>query len=144
MEHALLDALLPVVLLLALGGVAEVRSREIGLSPIVGYLALGLVLKASGVAGANPTVAILAELGVVFLLFDIGLNFSFAHIREQARDIFGFSPVQVAFGTLGLGGIAWAADLAPMTAGLVGATLALSSPSRGFAPRSTSRAVRSD
>ena len=48
-------------------------------------------------------IATLAELGVVFLLFDIGLHFSLGHIREQARDIFGFGPVQVLAGTLALG-----------------------------------------
>ena len=127
MEHALLQALVPVVLLLALGVVAAVGSREAGLSPIVGYLALGLGLNATGLAQSSETVAILAELGVVFLLFDIGLHFSFAHIREQASDIFGFGPVQVAFGTLGLGAIAWGMGLSPVAAGLVGATLALSS-----------------
>jgi len=122
-------ALQPVVLLLALGVVAAVASRAVGASPIVGYLALGLALRTGGqgMVGDSGTVAVLAELGVVFLLFDIGLHFSLTHVREQARDIFGFGPVQVLFGTLGLGGLAWLAGLSPLAAGLVGATLALSS-----------------
>ena len=69
----------------------------------------------------------LAELGVVFLLFDVGLHFSPRRVREQAADIFGFGPVQVAFGTLGLGGLALLLGLQPAPALLVGATLALSS-----------------
>jgi K+:H+ antiporter len=72
-------------------------------------------------------IATLAELGVVFLLFDIGLHFSLGHIREQARDIFGFGPVQVLAGTLGLGLFGLLFGLPPVAAFLVGATLALSS-----------------
>ena len=55
----------------------------------------------------------LAELGVVFLLFDIGLHFSLAHVREQAGDIFGFGPVQVLAGTAGLGLVARAGRARP-------------------------------
>ena len=99
------------------------------LSPIVGYLALGIGLGGSGVmlVSDSATVELLAELGVVFLLFDIGLHFSLAHIRSQAADIFGFGPVQVLAGTLGLGLIALLFGLPPLPAFLVGATLALSS-----------------
>ena len=72
-------------------------------------------------------IATLAELGVVFLLFDIGLHFSLGHIREQARDIFGFGPVQVLAGTLALGLFGLLFGLPPVAAFVVGATLALSS-----------------
>jgi Kef-type K+ transport system membrane component KefB len=126
-DGALLTALVPIVLLLALGVAAAIGSREVGLSPVVGYLLLGVLLGATGLGQQSEAVAILAELGVVFLLFDIGLHFSFTHIREQAGDIFGFGPVQVAFSTLGLGLIALAAGLPLGPAFLIGATLALSS-----------------
>jgi Kef-type K+ transport system membrane component KefB len=127
--HAILSALGPIILLLALGIVAAVGSRAVGLSPIVGYLLLGLGLGHVGLnlASDNATIATLAELGVVFLLFDIGLHFSLGHIRTQARDIFGFGPVQVLAGTLGLGLVALLFGLPMLAAFLVGATLALSS-----------------
>jgi CPA2 family monovalent cation:H+ antiporter-2 len=127
--HGVLSALVPVILLLVLGVAAAVGSRALGLSPIVGYILLGLGLSSSGLepVSDSATIATLAELGVVFLLFDIGLHFSFAHIRTQARDIFGFGPVQVLAGTLGLGAIAMLFGLPPFAAFLVGATLALSS-----------------
>jgi CPA2 family monovalent cation:H+ antiporter-2 len=115
--------------LLALGVVAAVGSRAIGLSHIVGYLVLGLGLGAAGLnlVADSGTVSVLSELGVVFLLFDIGLHFSLEHIRSQARDIFGFGPVQVLAGALGLGLVAMLFGLPPVAAFLVGATLALSS-----------------
>lgn len=127
--HHILDVLAPVILLLGLGVAAAVASRELGLSPIVGYLLLGLTLGGSGVVAgeSRELVAVLAELGVVFLLFDIGLHFSPKHLREQARDVFGFGPVQVLFGTAGLGLIAWGLGLSPFAAALIGATLSLSS-----------------
>ena len=128
-DEIVLHALAPVILLLALSVFAAIASRAVALSPIVGYLVLGIALKASGLAlfADSHAVAILAELGVVFLLFDIGLHFSLTHVREQARDIFGFGPVQVVLGTVGLGGLALIAGLEPVSALLVGATLALSS-----------------
>lgn len=128
-SHIVLDALTPVVLLLLFGVVAAVMCRALRLSPIIGYLALGVGLQASSVElfTTSPIISLLAELGVVFLLFDIGLHFSLGAIREQARDIFGFGPVQVALGAVGLGGLAWLGGLAPLPAFLIGATLALSS-----------------
>ncbi len=127
--HGILSALMPVILLLLFGVIAAVGSRAVGLSPIVGYLLLGIGLGSAGrtLLSDSGTVATLAELGVVFLLFDIGLHFSLSHIRTQARDIFGFGPVQVLAGAVGLGVVALLFGLSPLAASLVGATLALSS-----------------
>ncbi len=125
----ILAQIVPVVLLLALGVLAAVGSRALRLSPIVGYLALGLGLRALGLnlLASDGTIDTLAQLGVVFLLFDIGLHFSLRHVREQAADIFGFGPVQVLLATVGLGLACLAWGLPPGAAFLVGATLALSS-----------------
>jgi Kef-type K+ transport system membrane component KefB len=127
--HLILDALAPVVLLLLFGVAAAALSKTLRLSPIVGYLALGLGLKASGVEqfAGSPIILLLAELGVVFLLFEIGLHFSLGAMREQARDIFCFGPTQVVLGAVALAGLAYLGGLSPVAALLVGATLALSS-----------------
>ena len=107
----ILAALVPVIMLLALGVGAAIASRTCRLSPIVGYLLLGVGFKAAGInlVANSGTVALLADLGVVFLLFDIGLHFSLGHIRQQAADIFGFGPLQILFGTVLLGGLGWVA-----------------------------------
>lgn len=127
--HSILSALIPVITLLALGVAAAVGSRAVGFNPIVGYLVLGLGLGAAGmgVAFDTGTISTLAELGVVFLLFDIGLHFSLGHVRAQAGDIFGFGPVQVLAGTAGIGLVAFLSGLPLLPAAIVGATLALSS-----------------
>jgi len=126
-EHALIAALAPVVLLLALGVVAAIVTRMVGLSAIVGYLAIGIVLAATGLAKSTEPIRLLAELGVVLLLFDIGLHFSLSHLRERATDVFGLGPAQVIFASAGLGGLALLFGLPPMAAFIVGATLSLSS-----------------
>jgi CPA2 family monovalent cation:H+ antiporter-2 len=51
----------------------------------------------------QSAIQLLAELGVVFLLFEIGLHFSLKRIKEQASDIFAFGPLQILFATVGLG-----------------------------------------
>jgi hypothetical protein len=64
------------------------------------------VCRSRELLSAGGTVHLLAELGVVFLLFDIGLHFSTAHIRREARDIFGFGPLQVSASTILIAGCA--------------------------------------
>ena len=115
--HLIVDAIDPVILLLTLGIVAAILSRQLGLSPIVGYLLLGLGLSriSHQILGDGNNVRTLAELGVVFLLFDIGLHFSFARMREQAANIFGFGPLQVFLGALGMGGLVGAPPIAHCT-----------------------------
>jgi CPA2 family monovalent cation:H+ antiporter-2 len=125
----ILAALAPVVVLLALGIATAIGSRALGLSPIVGYIALGIGLKAVGVRMVfeEATISLLAELGVVFLLFDVGLHFSLKHMRARASDIFAFGPVQVLIATLVLGLIGLLFGLSPLPAFLVGAVLSMSS-----------------
>ena len=129
MDIVILSAVAPIVALLALAIAAAVGSRAARASPIVGYLLLGVALNAFGLnlVESSQSVAILAELGVVFLLFDIGLHFSLRHIREQARDIFAFGPFQVIFATMGLAAAAMAFGLSAPAALMTGAILALSS-----------------
>ena len=124
-----LNVLIPIIILLFLGVITAIVARFLKISPIVGYIALGLLLKASGVnlSVGLSTISVLAELGVVFLLFDIGLNFEFTHFREHAATTFGFGIAQVAFGALGLGAAAIAFGLPVGPALLIGAVLALSS-----------------
>jgi CPA2 family monovalent cation:H+ antiporter-2 len=123
------NSILPVLILLAAGIVAAVLSRLMRVSPIVGYLILGAAVSAirPDLLAAGGTVHLLAQLGVVFLLFDIGLHFSIAHVRAEAADIFGFGPLQVAASALLLGLSAWVLGSSPFIGFVVGATLALSS-----------------
>ena len=128
-SHLIFNIINPVITLLGLGIITVVVSKRAGLNPIVGYLLLGTLLSLSGpkFLGEGSTIETLSELGVVFLLFDIGLHFSFTRVQEQASNIFGFGPLQVLLGTIVLGGIARFFGLSAGASLLVGMTLALSS-----------------
>ena len=107
-SHLIFNIINPVITLLGLGIIAVVVSKRAGLNPIVGYLLLGTLLSLFGTKflGEGSTVEGLSELGVVFLLFDIGLHFSFTRVQEQASSIFGFGSLQVLLGTIVLGAMA--------------------------------------
>ena len=125
----ILVAIGPVVILLALGGLAVIVSRQLKLSPIVGYLVLGVALRATGngILVASSVVDTLAQLGIMFLLFDVGLHFSFSHMRDQLKNILIFGPLQLGLGTVGMGLIALLFRIPLGVALFLGATLALSS-----------------
>ncbi len=122
-------ALTPAILLLLLCVLAITVMRPLRLSPIVGYLAAGLAIgpHALDVVPESGTTHLLAELGVVFLLFDIGLHFSLPSIWEARRDILGLGPLQIILCGLVFGGLAVALGVAPAYAVVVGGALALSS-----------------
>ena len=104
-----MDVLVPSVFLLAAGFLVILFCRYTRLSPIVGFIVAGMILGPHGfeVIEANKTTELLAKLGVVFLLFDIGLHFSTKSIWSARRDFLGLAPLQVL-----LCGIAMASALA--------------------------------
>ena len=75
----------------------------------------------------SETTHLLAELGVVFLLFDIGLHFSLQSIWDARRDILGLGPLQIVLCGLAFGAIATALGYGAHYAIILGGTLALSS-----------------
>src|SRR5215510_6741449 len=101
MEHA--RALAPAVILLAAGLFAILAVRPLRLSPIVGFLAAGIAIGPHGlhVVEESATSHLLAELGVVFLLFDIGLHFSLREVVVRRDDLLRLAPAQVLACTAG-------------------------------------------
>lgn len=126
MNHSLLDG---VLVLLVLSVVAVVLMRRLGLTPILGYLAVGVLAgpQALGWIPDNETVMLLAEVGVVFLLFAIGLEFSLPRLLAMRGIVFGLGTLQVVISTLALGGLMLAQDLDWRGALVVGGALAMSS-----------------
>ncbi|WP_119353230.1 cation:proton antiporter [Azohydromonas sediminis] len=95
----------------------------------LGYLLVGVLLgphTAGPVVDTLPLQA-LAEFGIVFLLFTIGLNFSLPQIHALRHLVLGLGTAQVALTTAAVGALAWAAGLAPAAAFVVGAVFAQSS-----------------
>jgi CPA2 family monovalent cation:H+ antiporter-2 len=103
--------------------------HRLRISPVLGYLAGGLILGPSGfgVVTLEEDVRAVAELGVVFLLFLIGLELSGERLRALRRWVFGLGLAQflVTGALLAVAGVALGLDL-PVAA-LLGGGLALSS-----------------
>ena len=119
----------PAITLLGLGIGAALGARALRLNPIVGYLGLGLGLASLGMAPdfSGPLVAAMAEAGVMFLLFNLGLHFSLGRIRAEAGNIFGFGALQMVVAGGGFAGLFWAFGLPPMFAVIAGFGMGLSS-----------------
>ncbi|MEO0641941.1 MAG: cation:proton antiporter [Pseudomonadota bacterium] len=93
----ILETIQPAITLLGLGIGAALISRACRLNPIVGYLGLGLGLSILGFKQdfSGPVVATMAEAGVMFLLFNLGLHFSLGRIWAERGNIFGFGSLQM-------------------------------------------------
>ncbi len=103
--------------------------RLLRANPVIGFLAAGIVIGPHGLAiipDLEATQA-LGELGIVFLLFTIGLELSLERLRLMRRHLFGLGSAQVAATTLVLATIALGLGFEPTTALIGGAALAFSS-----------------
>lgn len=101
-----------------------------GATPVLGFLLAGALVgpHALGIIKNIEEVRHLAELGVVFLLFNIGLELSLERLRSMAKFVFGMGTTQVLLTTAVVAGIASAlAGLPGPSAVILGSGLALSS-----------------
>ena len=86
MNHEL-PLLLNIAIALGYALVGGLLARRVGLPPIVGYLIAGMAMGpfTPGFVGDPEAIGQLAELGVIFLMFGVGLHFSFEGSLERAR-----------------------------------------------------------
>jgi len=121
------------LLLLLAAVVGVVVFRILNLPPMLGYLSVGIMIGPHALGWANDSARVeyLAEFGVVFLMFSIGLEFSLSRLRSMQRIVFGLGVAQVV-GTIAVAMLAsiairsftpvsWQASFA------LGAALAMSS-----------------
>ena len=103
--------------------------RRLKLPPVLGYLCVGLFVGPTALDWINysPDLPDLAELGVVFLLFSLGLEFSLPKMLKLRRVVFGLGSLQVLCSAVALGGLLYAFGMSLNGAFLLGAGLALSS-----------------
>lgn len=117
--------------LLLLGGavIAAPIFRKLGLGTVLGYLAAGVIIgPVLHLIGGSGEILAVAELGVVLLLFIIGLELKPSRLWHMRRDIFGLGTSQVVLTGLALTGIVMASGLLDWRGALVaGFGLALSS-----------------
>jgi len=124
--HATLQ---PVLVLLATAVLVVVVFRQLKQPPLLGYLIVGAAIgpHAFGWIRETEQVRGLAEIGVVFLMFSIGLEFSLPKLRTMRRTVLGLGSAQVAITLLVVMGVALLLGLSWRGALVLGGALAMSS-----------------
>ncbi|HEY8383129.1 MAG TPA: cation:proton antiporter [Microvirga sp.] len=126
---------------LAVAGVIVPLFHRLRISPVLGFLGAGALLGPFGLGRLVPdlpwvdwiTIARreetehLAELGVVFLLFTIGVELSWERLRVLRRLVFGLGSLQVVACATAIGGLAYLATGSVTASAILGLALALSS-----------------
>ncbi|MDR8365415.1 monovalent cation:proton antiporter-2 (CPA2) family protein [Pseudomonas sp. JL3] len=103
--------------------------QRLRLPPVLGYLCVGLMIGPTAFNWVNESEDLpdLAELGVVFLLFSLGLEFSLSKMLALRQVVFGLGSLQVLGSAIVLGGLLMLFGMPTISALLLGAGLALSS-----------------
>ena len=118
-----------ILILLGVAVVLVAVFRYLRLPVILAYVCAGLLVGPSGLAwipdlGSTRT---LAEFGLVFLMFTIGLEFSLPQLQAMKRTVLGIGGAQVVLSCGVFGGIAWLLGVPLAGAMVIGGALALSS-----------------
>ena len=104
--------------------------KKLGTSPILGFLAAGMALgpNALGLISGIHTTETLAELGIVFFLFEMGIELSVERLLSMKKDVFGLGLLQFATTAIAIAGVGKLAGGIPGNALVVlGGGIALSS-----------------
>jgi len=109
--------------------IAVPLSKRLGFGSVLGYLAAGIIIGPFGLRFIRDPEHILhfGELGVVFLLFIIGLELQPSRLWVLRRMVFGLGSAQVFLSAIVIGLLAWAYGFTPTVAVVSGLILALSS-----------------
>jgi len=122
-------AVLDLGLLLLLAALAGYAARRVGLPAVVGYLAVGVVVSpfTPGYVANREQLSILADVGVVLLLFEVGIEINPLRLARERRRLLLSSPLQVAI-TWVVSAVACAIAGIPVAgAALIGLSIAMSS-----------------
>lgn len=136
-----LDAYTDALVVLGTAGIVVPLVRRFGLSPVLGYLGAGAILGPLALGSFKDDIPFLrwvtvidaknvsdfADLGVVFLLFLIGLELSYERLVTMRRLVFGLGSLQVILSTAIIAAVVALAGFPPAAAVIIGSCLSLSS-----------------
>jgi len=136
-----IDVYSDALVVLATAGIVVPLARRYGLSPVLGYLGAGAILGPLGLGSLKTVipelkwvtvveasnVSAIADLGVVFLLFLIGMELSIERLFTMRRLVFGLGTLQVVLSTAVIAGIVALTGTGGAASVIIGACLALSS-----------------
>jgi K+:H+ antiporter len=116
-------------ILLLLAALAGWLARHARLPAIVGYLAVGLLVSpfTPGYVANHEQLQLLADVGVVLLLFEVGIEVDVDRLRREHGQILWAAPLQTLITSAIATGAGLAAGLPPFGAGALGVGVALSS-----------------
>ncbi|MEO8547598.1 MAG: cation:proton antiporter [Sphingomicrobium sp.] len=135
--HGLRDALV----ILGAAGIVIPAFARLRISPVIGFIVVGMIAGPFGLgslAADHPWLAVLtisdrasiepyAELGIILLLFAIGLELSFRRLVAMRKAVFGVGAAELLIGALLIGGGLVATGTVPSSAAVLGFALAMSS-----------------
>jgi monovalent cation:H+ antiporter-2, CPA2 family len=124
------DPLLQILILLAASVCVVAGVRKLKLPAILGYLVVGMLLgpHAFALALDNETIQVLADFGVVFLVFTLGLEFSLPRLVAMRWEVLGVGGAQVVVTTgIVAAGAVMLFDVVPAVAVVIGGAAAMSS-----------------
>jgi CPA2 family monovalent cation:H+ antiporter-2 len=123
------SVLVDVLVLLAATLVVVASLRRLRLPPVLGFLVVGAALgpHALGWVEDTETTSTLAEFGIVFLLFTLGLEFSLPRMIAMRNEVFALGSAQVGLTAAAFGAIAWWLGAPPEVAAVLGGAVAMSS-----------------
>jgi CPA2 family monovalent cation:H+ antiporter-2 len=104
-------------------------ARRVSLPAVVGYLLVGLLISpfTPGVIADRGQLQLFADVGVVLLLFEVGIEVDVERLRKEQRSLLWAAPVQVLVSTAIAGAVGLAAGLSAFGAAILGVSVALSS-----------------
>ncbi|HEY7132449.1 MAG TPA: cation:proton antiporter [Candidatus Limnocylindrales bacterium] len=128
MDHTA-GPILEIGVLLLAAVLAGWLARRAGLPAVVGYLALGVIVSpfTPGYVADREQLQLLADLGVVLLLFEVGIEVDLLRIRAEQRGLFVAAPAQTILTTVAAGAVFALLGLSVVPAALMGLSVALSS-----------------
>lgn len=120
---------LDVGLVLLLAAAAGLAARKIGLPAVVGYLLVGLLVSpfTPGYVASRDQIALLADIGVVLLLFEVGIELDLKRVRREQGPLLWMVPLQVVGGTLIIAMLLLQVGIPALGALLIGLGVSMSS-----------------
>jgi CPA2 family monovalent cation:H+ antiporter-2 len=115
------------ILLLAVG--AGWLARRLGLPAVLGYLGAGLIVSpfTPGYVADRNQLQLLADVGVVLLLFEVGIEVNPLRLGREHRSVLWAAPAQVVITSAATAGVAFLLGVSLAGAALIGLCIALSS-----------------
>lgn len=123
------------ILVFLLSAVVVVSTfRRFKASPIIGYMIAGVLIGPHllGFISDIESSKFLGQMGVVFLLFSIGLKLTLERLQSMRRYVFGLGTIQVVMTSLAIGSACYLLGLSVQASVLIGSALALSSTAVGL------------